>query len=242
MNRYQQERDYLLYEAGSSPYSGQRPSLGRIVPSDYVAAAKNPVNLLGPIAGSCLIWRGALDAAGYGVLRINDRQEQAHRAPYRQTRGVIPEAANVLHMCNRRSCVQPAHLYTGAHAENSRDRKVRFGDHQADGLPLVIQAMTHWRDRGYPIPAVDYDPVILGEVPMANARRAMDEVSDWHERAWEAAAYTWPDPPAQPVMSGMKRPEPPHRCRFTIPAGSTQMCEICFNSESGMSRTPGGRE
>ena len=233
MNRYHQERDHLLHEAGSCPYPGQRPSVGQVVPSDYVAVPRIPANLFGPIAASCLIWRGGLDTGGYGVLRIDGRRELAHRAVYRQTRSSIPEGLEILHLCNRRSCVQPAHLYTGSQAANNRDRELRFGDNQKKGLPLVIHTMNHWRNRGYPIPDVEHDTGILEEAPLAEARRMFGETEQWYARAWEAAEHAWDDPPEQPkqsMMPGMEAPAPTHECRFEIPAGGVRICSVCGES------------
>ena len=42
------------------------------------------------------------------------------------TRGEIPEGKLILHLCHRRSCVQPAHLYAGTQKQNTEDRKVRL--------------------------------------------------------------------------------------------------------------------
>ena len=54
----------------------------------------------------------------YGVLRVDGKQQQAHRLAYIQTRGEIPEGKQVNHLCNRPFCIQPAHLYAGTKQDN----------------------------------------------------------------------------------------------------------------------------
>ena len=236
MKRYHQERAYLLGETGSFPYPSQRPRADEIGPSDYAAAKGIPSNLLGPIAGSCLIWRGALDAVGYGILNVNGQRELAHRQIYRQTRGNIPDDQSILHMCNRRSCVQPAHLYAGSQGENNRDRELRYGGHHEKLLPLVLQTINGWRAAGYPVPNPTYDPALLGDEPLAEAQRVADENDQWYARAAEAAQYTRPAPPQARMMPGLEPPTPGHECRFTIPAGHTKLCEVCFEPVGGFPR------
>ena len=61
---------------------------------------------------------------GYGI----EKSDLAHRVAYRMTRGEIPIGESVLHLCHRRCCVQPAHLYAGDAQENSKDRELRFAE------------------------------------------------------------------------------------------------------------------
>ena len=44
------------------------------------------------------------------------------------SRGEIPEDKLILHMCHRRSCIQPAHLYAGSHKQNIEDRQDRLSE------------------------------------------------------------------------------------------------------------------
>ena len=122
-NRYRQERDFLIYVARTGTKTKER-STG-ITPSDYATVYTPPANNHAPTYGPCLIWRRGLNAKGYGLAWQNGRQMLAHRAVYEITRGSIPENKHILHMCNRRSCIQPAHLYAGTPQENADDRKAK---------------------------------------------------------------------------------------------------------------------
>ena len=123
-NRYRQERDFLLYLARTAPEPKGRAAVG-ITPGDYAAVYSLPVNNQAPTYGPCLIWRRGLTTGGYGQTSQNGRQVLAHRLAYEITRGSIPNNMRILHMCNRRSCIQPAHLYAGTPQDNADDKKAK---------------------------------------------------------------------------------------------------------------------
>lgn len=147
-NRHHEERNFLLWIGGSSVLPRQRRTSGTISSSDYAAVYTPPQNSQISIAGPCLIWRRGLNGYGYGVFGSN----LAHRAAYGMTRGEIPIEKSILHMCHRRCCVQPAHLYVGGAKENSRDRGLRFsGDprfqfNEIEYEDLRREGMKHYWD------------------------------------------------------------------------------------------------
>ena len=122
------ERDYLLKRYYGSSATGRRLQ-GRLeIEEDDYRTAPIPVNLPIGVAGNCLIWRWALNKGGYGVLRTGGKQKLAHRVAYKQAHKCLPKGAQVLHLCHRRACIQPTHLYLGYADLNTEDREARFGE------------------------------------------------------------------------------------------------------------------
>lgn len=70
---------------------------------------------------SCWIWIGRLDHKGYGQVSWRNQKRSAHRVAYEISKSAIPPGAYVCHLCDVRSCVNPAHLWLGDAGANSRD-------------------------------------------------------------------------------------------------------------------------
>lgn len=124
-NRHRQERDFLLWLTRTAPSRRPGNQSLTIHPSSYAAVYTPPINNSAPIYGPCLIWRHGLNAGGYGVLTHGGRRHLAHRVTYKISRGSIPPNTSILHMCNRRSCVQPSHLYVGTPQDNADDKMAK---------------------------------------------------------------------------------------------------------------------
>lgn len=70
--------------------------------------------------GSCWEWQGYFDRRGYALCWINGRQCRAARVAYELWVGPILPDHDLHHTCERRDCVNPAHLQPMEHGKHLR--------------------------------------------------------------------------------------------------------------------------
>lgn len=88
----------------------------RISPAKRLAERSAP-------AGDCIVYTGARDRDGYGVIGIGrGKQHRAHRVAYELAHGPIAAGMMVCHRCDVPACIKVEHLFLGTIADNNADR------------------------------------------------------------------------------------------------------------------------
>ncbi len=99
------------------------------------------------ITDSCWVWRGAVNANGYGSMWNGEKPETASRLSYRLFVGAIGENQFVCHHCDNPMCVKPSHLFLGTHLENMRDRGLKGRSAKLSGTLNPMAKLTEQQAR-----------------------------------------------------------------------------------------------
>lgn len=94
-------------------------------------------------SGDCWEWTSAKQGAGYGVFWVGGgKSVNAHRFAWESAnKSTIPAGMVVMHSCNNKGCVNPAHLSIGTPRDNSaaavRDGLAPAGERNKGGGKLT---------------------------------------------------------------------------------------------------------
>lgn len=102
--------------------------------------------------GECWIWTGRFTRDGYGRASIgNQRESSAHRVSFEIANGTIPAGLCVLHRCDDKRCVNPAHLFLGTKKQNSEDMvsKARQARGEGAGSSKLTADQVKWARDAY---------------------------------------------------------------------------------------------
>lgn len=103
-----------------------KPNETKILPAMFDPETKarfkaHVVESLNP--NGCHIWIGAASRDGYGQFNLRGKVSAAHRCAWVIANNqMIPQGQHVLHSCDTKLCVNPAHLRAGTHKENMQDK------------------------------------------------------------------------------------------------------------------------
>jgi len=78
---------------------------------------------------ACWNWKAFIDYKGYGQFGFKNKVVRSHRVAWELTFGPIPSGLHVLHRCDNRKCVNPAHLFLGTNKDNVNDRELKGRHH-----------------------------------------------------------------------------------------------------------------
>lgn len=98
---------------------GTRPLTAEEIPP---AARAKLHDRLRENASGCLVWRGAINSDGYGVMRLTlhpSRIVLVHRAVAALALGLCPADRHVDHTCHTRACANADHLRLVTPEENT---------------------------------------------------------------------------------------------------------------------------
>ncbi|AOJ62449.1 hypothetical protein WJ32_08255 [Burkholderia ubonensis] len=75
--------------------------------------------------GDCLEFTGHICKAGYGLVWHEGKNRLAHRVSFELHNTPIMDAQDVMHSCDNRKCINPAHLSLGTRRDNMRDMIIK---------------------------------------------------------------------------------------------------------------------
>jgi hypothetical protein len=110
------------------------------------------------VGDDCWVWTAATQVSGYGTKRVTrdgkHTMELAHRMSWLIFNSEIPDGLCVLHKCDNRLCVNPAHLFLGTHKDNTHDMMSKQRGNVAILTETQLEAVHALRAEGMSIRAI----------------------------------------------------------------------------------------
>jgi len=127
-----------------------QPTQTRIVGDDKARLMAN----IAVDSNGCWLWQKYRHRLGYGVMNLNGRLEQAHRAAWLILVAQIPTGMQLNHRCHVRHCVNPDHLYLGTQVDNMRDMEASGRAKRAVGSKNGVAKLTEDQAREIRVRAI----------------------------------------------------------------------------------------
>ena len=108
-------KHYKRWRRNGSIYALQRSSPDSTLLERFLSTGWTEVD------EGCWEWSGGRKRFGHGYVTYKGKDIPTHRLAYETWVGPIPEGHVVRHKCDNPPCINPDHLETGTHADNSRD-------------------------------------------------------------------------------------------------------------------------
>lgn len=93
--------------------------------------------------GNCLVWTGAKNSNGYGLIHLGSRIQVTHRYSWERENRTIPEGYELNHTCWNRSCVLVSHLELATRSQNASYKSGVRSD-SISGLRNVKKVGNSW--------------------------------------------------------------------------------------------------